>query len=111
MEPLELFGALMVGHVVCDYPLQGDFLARAKNRFASIPGVPWYEALGAHALMHGGAVWLLTGIWWLGVFEIAAHAFIDDRKCAGRLSFNQDQALHAFCKIAWVMIACRDFRP
>jgi len=101
---LELFAALIVGHVVCDYPLQGDFLAKAKNRAMPIPGVPWQQALGAHAIMHGGAVWLLTGIWWLGALETLVHAFIDDRKCTGNLTFNQDQSLHAACKVAWVVV-------
>lgn len=104
MGPLELFGALMVAHVVCDYPLQGDFLAKAKNRTAPIPGVPWWQALGAHALMHAGAVAWLTGLWWLGVLEFLLHAATDDAKCRGRLSFNQDQAIHAICKGAWVLI-------
>lgn len=104
MTGLELFGALIVGHVVCDYPLQGDFLAKAKNRAMPIPGVPWQQALGAHSIMHGGAVWLLTGIWWLGALETLLHAVIDDRKCTGNLTFNQDQALHIACKIAWVVI-------
>lgn len=99
-----LLGALFVAHAVCDYPLQGDFLSKAKNRSAPLPGVPWYQALGAHAIMHCGTVWLLTGVWWLGVAEAVAHAAIDDQKCAGRLSFNQDQALHAVCKVAWVLV-------
>ena len=105
MTGLELFGALIVGHVVCDYPLQGDFLAKAKNRAMPIPGVPWQQALGAHAIMHGGAVWLLTGIWWLGAAEMLVHVFIDDRKCTGNLTFNQDQALHVACKVVWVILA------
>lgn len=33
---------LLAGHALCDYPLQGDFLAKAKNRAAPLPGVPWY---------------------------------------------------------------------
>ena len=32
----------------------GDFLARAKNRTAPIPGFPWWQALTAHAAMHSG---------------------------------------------------------
>lgn len=104
MGPLELFGALVVAHAVCDYPLQGDFLAKAKNRTAPIPGVPWWQALGAHAVMHGGAVWLLTGFWWLGLSEAVAHALIDDAKCRGRLSFNADQGLHIACKAVWVAL-------
>lgn len=110
MQGIELFGALIVAHAVCDYPLQGDFLARAKNRALPIPGVPWWEALGAHAIMHGGAVWLLTGLWWLGALEAASHFLIDDAKCTGKLgegakAFNRDQALHVLCKAAWVALA------
>jgi len=105
MSGAELFAALIFAHAVCDYPLQGDFLAKAKSRFAPIPGVPWYQALAAHAVMHGGAVWLLTDIWWLGAAEAIVHAIIDDRKCAGKLSFNQDQALHVACKAMWVGVA------
>lgn len=105
MNPAIMFGALMVGHAICDYPLQGDFLARAKNRSAPIPGVPWWQALGAHGAIHAGAVAFLTGIWWLGVAEFIAHAITDDAKCRGRLTFNQDQAIHAVCKAAWVAVA------
>lgn len=42
---------------------------------------------------------------WLGVAEFAAHAITDDTKCRGRLTFNQDQAIHVACKVAWVAIA------
>lgn len=93
---------LLAAHALCDYPLQGDFLSRAKNRLAPLPGVPWFQALGAHAMIHAGAVMLLTGIWWLAAFEAAAHAAIDDAKCAGRIGFNTDQALHVLCKLAYV---------
>ncbi len=102
---LALFAALVVGHAVADYPLQGDFLSKAKNRAAAIPGVPWYQALGAHTVMHGGMVWALTGLLWLGILEAVAHAVIDDAKCTGKLSFNQDQALHLACKALWAFIA------
>ena len=103
MNAALLFGALLVGHALADYPLQGDFLSRAKNRTAPIPGVPWYQALGAHALIHAGVVAYLTGLWWLGALEFIAHAVIDDAKCKGRLTFNQDQGLHALCKVLWVV--------
>lgn len=105
LHPVEMFGALMVAHALADYPLQGDFLARAKNRTAPIPGVPWQQALGAHALIHGGAVAYVTGLWWLGAAETIAHALIDDAKCRGRIGFNGDQALHANCKLLWVGLA------
>jgi hypothetical protein len=104
VNALTLFGALLAGHALCDYPLQGDFLARAKNRTMPIPGVPWYQALGSHAAIHGGAVALLTGVPLLGLAEAVAHALIDDGKCTGRIDFNTDQALHVACKAMWVVI-------
>ena len=99
-----LFFALMVGHVVADYPLQGDFLARAKNHRTPIPGFPFYQALGAHALMHGGMVWAITGAWWLGALETVAHAGIDYLKCDGRIGLNTDQTAHAVCKAIWTVV-------
>ncbi|WP_321795974.1 DUF3307 domain-containing protein [Burkholderia sp. BCC1988] len=79
---IAIFFALLVGHALADYPLQGDFLARAKNRFAPVTSVPWYQALAAHALIHMGIVWLMTGIWRLGAPEFIAHAVIDSRSAA-----------------------------
>ena len=105
MLALPMLAALIAAHALCDYPLQGDFLAKAKNRHAPIPGVPWWQALGAHAAIHGGAVVLITGIWWLGLLEAASHFLIDDLKCSGRLSFNGDQAAHVLCKVLWVAVA------
>lgn len=102
---MNMFLALVALHALCDYPLQGEFLARAKNRLAPVAGFPWYQALGAHAVIHGGAVAYVTGIWWLGVLEALAHFAIDDQKCARRIGLNTDQALHIACKALWVAIA------
>lgn len=94
---------LLFWHALADYPLQGDFLAKAKNRAAPIPGVPWFQALGAHAAIHAGGVGLITGSLWLALVEFVAHALIDDAKCRGRIGFNADQALHALCKVGYVV--------
>jgi hypothetical protein len=40
-----IFPLLLVDHALADYPLQVDFLARAKNHAAPIPGISWYQAL------------------------------------------------------------------
>lgn len=97
--------ALVAGHAIADYPLQGDFLAKAKNRVAPIPGFPWWQALGAHAAIHGGFVAIITGIWWLAIAEAAVHFVTDDAKCRGWLTLNQDQAIHIACKVVWLAIA------
>lgn len=102
MTLLTVLALLLAGHAVADYPLQGDFLAKAKNRANPIPGVPWYHGLLPHAAIHGGAVGLVTGSLMLGVAEFLAHCVIDDTKCMGRISYNTDQALHVACKIVWV---------
>lgn len=101
---LVLFLKLIVAHCLCDYPLQGDFLSKAKNHKAPIPGAPFYQALIAHSIIQGGAVWLITGKLWLGAMEATAHAIIDYLKCDGRISFNQDQALHIGCKAIWCVL-------
>lgn len=102
---LHVFAALVATHCVADYPLQGDFLSKAKNRAMPIPGVPFYQALGAHSIMHGLMVWLVTGSLIMGLAEVACHAVIDDAKCTGKIGFNTDQALHIACKALWTVCA------
>lgn len=99
-----LFGLMVFGHMLADYPLQGDFLARAKNRFNPIPGVPWFDALLAHSVIHGGIVGLITGSVWLAIAETVIHALIDDTKCRGWISYRVDQLLHIACKILWALL-------
>jgi hypothetical protein len=95
---------LIFAHYLADYPLQGDFLAAAKNHRKPFPGVPWYQALIAHSAIQAGFVWLITGSLWIAGIEIVAHAAIDYLKCDGRISYNTDQCLHLFCKVAYVAI-------
>ena len=99
------FLTMVAAHTLADYPLQGDFLSKAKNRAAPIPGVPWYQALGAHAIIHGAAVGCITKSPALGIAETIVHAITDDLKCNGKLSFNQDQAIHLACKALWSALA------
>lgn len=95
---------LVCAHAVCDYPLQGDFLARAKNERDPIPGVPWQQAMSAHCAIHAGAVQLITGLWFLSVAEFLIHFATDRAKCRGLISYNSDQAIHVACKAAWVVV-------
>ena len=94
---------MLIGHAVADYPLQGDWLSKAKNqKLALMPGqMIWPGALVSHAAIHAGAVRLATGSWILAGCEFVAHTLIDWTKCSGRLTYNQDQALHVVCKVAW----------
>ncbi|MEY5098077.1 MAG: hypothetical protein RJA36_796 [Pseudomonadota bacterium] len=110
MEHAILFLSLLVAHAVCDYPLQGDFLAKAKNPAQPLPGVPWPWAMGAHAAIHAGAVagafaWRCgpaAGLLF-GVVEFAMHFAIDYAKCRGAIGFSFDQVLHVWCKASYVL--------
>lgn len=97
-----LFFKLLIGHFICDYSLQNDFVAKAKNHRNPIPGIPFWQVLAAHAAMHGGMVWYLTDSPICGAVEFILHAAIDAAKCEGLIGFNTDQALHALCKAVYV---------
>jgi hypothetical protein len=105
MSGLELYFWLTVGHALADYPLQGDFIAQAKNRHTAPGALFWRWVLPTHGLIHGGFVALVTGSVLLGVAEAVAHSAIDYAKCEGWLSFDADQLLHLACKVCWAAIA------
>ena len=88
---------LIACHFLCDYPLQGDYLARGK---ADGPMRLWH--LIAHATIHGGAVSFVTGSVLLGVAETVAHALIDEAKTKNELTYAGDQGLHVACKFLWI---------
>ena len=92
---------LFAGHALCDYPLQGDFLAKGKNHRMPLPGVPWYQCLMAHALIHSGIVYLITGSLTFAVAELLIHFWTDFAKNEGKINFNQDQLIHYTCKLLW----------
>ena len=110
----ELLFYLIVGHAIADYPLQSDWMAKHKNRHVKSEPPPgqkqqavWPCVLTAHALVHGGFVAVITGIWWLGLLEAIVHWVIDFFKCEGKYGIYTDQALHIVCKIVWLVIALK----
>lgn len=93
---------LLVGHALADYPLQGDFLARAKH--GSVPLIPAWYALATHSLIHAGFVFWFTDSLILCGVEFVAHWAIDKARVDNRISFLTDQALHIGCKVAYVAV-------
>jgi len=100
MEALTLLFWLLVAHALCDFPLQNDYLAKAKSAWSGHAEWPW--ALAGHSLIQGGGVALVTGSIWLGLAEAVLHAVIDNLKCANRISYSVDQSLHVCCKLLWL---------
>ena len=102
-----LFFQLLVGHALVDFPLQTGPMATEKSRHSATKlqkEVPWYYWLSAHAILHGGAVLLITGSLGLGLLETAVHWLIDFAKCEGWTNIHIDQALHVGCKIVWCVL-------
>lgn len=99
---------LLVAHALADFPLQGDFLSKAKDPTAVIMSTGeriWVWAMGSHCLIHAGFVTVITGNAWLGLAEFVAHGVTDYVKCQRRISFGTDQTIHIACKVLWAGIA------
>jgi len=107
---MALFFQFLVGHALGDYVFQREIMATSKSRHAKIyetvsKGFPgWYYWLISHALVHGGAVFLISGSWVLGTVETVLHTIIDYSKCEHWIGLHTDQALHILCKVAYVYI-------
>lgn len=99
----DIFFWLLVGHALADFPLQGDFLARGKDHTTEFGRQWWHIALPAHAMIHAGAVALVTHSTSLGMVELFAHSFIDYLKCSNRITIERDQICHILCKIGYVV--------
>lgn len=110
-SPIALFLALVFAHCLADYPLQGDFLARAKNhmnQFGAPVDVPWAIALAVHAFIHAGFVAYLTHSLAFGAAEFVVHCITDYMKNDGKLgtgegAFARDQLLHVAHKAMWAI--------
>jgi hypothetical protein len=85
---------LVVGHCLCDFPLQNDYLAKAKD---------------PDSMIHAGSVAFFTHSMLLGVFEGITHALIDHLKCRKAISFGVDQSLHIGLKILWAYCVAMGF--
>lgn len=93
---------LIAGHALADGPLQTPEISAGKRAEGLSTRLQY---LAIHSLIHGGAVALITQLWWLGVAETIAHAAIDAAKCAGKISHATDQGAHLVCKVIWALIA------
>ena len=95
MSAFEIFLWLWIGHCLCDFPWQNDFLAISKNPIVDGKANPiWGWCMLAHSSIHALPVMWLTGSVPLAIFMIVSHFIIDYIKCKGVVTFTQDQLLH-----------------
>lgn len=95
---MKLLLALTVAHLIGDFPLQGNFLAKSKGQYDFL--------LAVHALIATGCVCLVLGsinrfTWLIGGFLLIGHFVIDRWKARKRCQVYAlredmwlDQALH-----------------
>jgi Protein of unknown function (DUF3307) len=103
MSGIILLFKLLLAHALCDFPLQGDFMAKYKDPGQPSAELVWPWCIGWHCFIHAGAVYLLSGSWVLGQVEFFAHFAIDSAKCQKMINFSQDQAIHVVVKFAYVL--------
>jgi hypothetical protein len=100
--PFAIFLALAMAHAIADFPLQGPYLAKQKNRHTADNRSEWIVALTAHSLIQSCGVWLVTGSMILGIIEFFVHTIIDVNKSEKRFGLLTDQGLHLLCKVGYV---------
>lgn len=109
--PLALFFAFAISHALADFPLQGDYLARTKQRRQASSVSEWLIALTAHSLIHAGGVWLISGSVVIAAAELVLHWLIDLGKGEGLYGYVADQGLHLACKVVFVVVLAQGLLP
>jgi hypothetical protein len=97
-------------HFLADFPLQGDFLANAKDPSKNSPFVS-VPSMFAHSSIHAGMTYILTGDTYIMFVMLLGHFMIDTFKCRGLLgvgprAFAHDQLLHVALIVALAMRYC-----
>ena len=98
-----LLGWLVFAHILLDFALQGDFMAKSKDFIRPTHGVSPTLMLAMHSFTHAFAVYIITGSFLLFAIEWVLHALIDYMKVHRWLSFNFDQGLHITVKVLFVI--------
>lgn len=112
MNFIEIMFLLLVGHAVSDFALQPSIMAKLKSRHNKPDWIPdgqkyvptWFFWLSAHGLIHGGMVFLITDIVWLGIAEVISHMFFDFLKCENVTTPYWDQYYHFMTKVIWALM-------
>lgn len=99
---METLFLLIFVHALGDAALQPPHMAKGKCRRGTSDLHAWPFWLTAHAIIHGGLVYLVTGSLGFGIAEIVLHALIDFFKCEKLYGCAVDQALHGLCKLIYL---------
>lgn len=117
MSLLDTLFLMIFAHALADFVLQPEAMGYGKNRHAAIHDKEhslfpvWWYWLSAHALIHGGSVYvvaaLIIGSGYaivLALVETVVHWLTDFAKCEGWIGVHTDQAIHIGCKILYAIV-------
>jgi len=89
MGMIELLLKLVFCHLVGDYVLQSDFIAKTK-------GENWYH-LFAHCVLYCLPFYVVLGLTWDLLFIFLTHIIIDASKARYKvINYTTDQVLHYY---------------
>ena len=93
---IELLLKLVFCHLVGDYVLQSDFIARTK-------GVNWYHLI-VHCVLYCLPFYVCFGIDWRLLIILATHLIIDSLKARyKKISYIQDQVIHYITMLIYLV--------
>lgn len=94
---MELVFKLIISHVIGDYVLQCDYIAKTK-------GDNWYHLL-VHCILYCVPFYFFFGFDWRLLIIFASHIVIDALKARfHRISYITDQLLHYLVLMIYVVI-------
>ena len=91
---------------VTDVALQTEWMSYGKccTSPVVVTEIPWYFPMGAHSMVNGCGVWLVTGNAYLGLAESILHFIIDYCKCKFIIGVNLDILFHIICRVIYAVI-------
>lgn len=104
MDFLTVLFFLIIGHFLCDFPWQNDYLA--INKFPIVRGhinPVWKWCMTAHCAIHMLPVMLVTQNIYYGLIMFVSHFIIDYAKCRDRITYDTDQILH-LAVVFWIAV-------
>lgn len=111
-----LFVAFVVKHVLADFVLQSEWMARGKEQERG-----WIFPLAAHAAVHAAltlalVIMIKPSLWWLSLLDFIIHGGIDrsrglvmrllkvtEHQAAWWMLFGIDQGLHQFTHFGFIL--------
>ena len=93
---IELLLKLVFCHLIGDYVLQCDFIARTK-------GENWYH-LFVHCVLYCLPFYVCFGINWRLLIILVTHLIVDSLKARyKKISYTQDQAIHYITMLIYLV--------